>query len=162
MHLHEIPAAYRALDDLLNETGGEVTPEVEKFQASIEGTLSEKVDCYGSMEAEAEGEISALKLEETRLSDMRQAVIRRRDAHRKAIFDALKAAGEGSVKGARYRARLAKSSVPSIRWAGDSPIPRAFARVKVELDGKKAKEAHDAGNLPNGFTVTFSEHVVIA
>ena len=59
--LFQIGQDYLALEELLLESGGEVTPEVEELMAEVQGSLEQKVEGYCSLIKEWEGDAAKWK-----------------------------------------------------------------------------------------------------
>lgn len=69
--LYELAGDVLALESLLLESGGELTPEIEQWMAEHAGMLSEKVDDYGMVLRELESRVDVLAAEEQRLYEKR-------------------------------------------------------------------------------------------
>lgn len=98
--LHEIGNDFLALEDLLLESGGEWTPEVEDLVAEMDQNLEAKVDGYAALIAEWDADAEKWKAEEQRVA-----------AHRKARENAA----------ARLKARLCEELVRIDRLKVDTP-----------------------------------------
>ena len=161
MKLYEIAESYRAIDSQLDESGGEVTPEIEAALSALSDRLSEKVDAIGALVREAQAESQAFADEAARLRGRAAAAASKVTRLKAYLLNQLKAIGFDRVKGLRFVARVATASTPTITWEGDGDPPGPFRRVRVELDGKLAHEAEKAGTLPEGFKVVRTEYIDI-
>ncbi len=72
--LYQVSDDVLALEALLFESGGEVTPEIEAWMAENEGNLASKVDAYGALFREWEGRIALYSSEEARLGARRKTL----------------------------------------------------------------------------------------
>lgn len=161
MRLYELPAEVRRIDDLLTESEGEITPEIEAALAAMEIEKADKVDAIGALIAEAKRESDAVSAEATRLAERSGRLCRRAENLKAYLHRNMDAMGETKIKGRLFTASVCKNSAPSIRWSGEGEIPRAFRRTRVELDGTEALAAYKAGDLPDGFTVNYGTHLRI-
>lgn len=159
MKLYEIADAYRDIDSQLDESGGEVTPEIGAALEALGDRLSDKVDSIGVLVKEAQAESLAFAEEAVRLRARSAALANKVSRLKAYLLSQLKAIGFDKVKGLRFSARVSTASTPAITWEGDGPIPYLFLRLKEELDGKAAHEAEKAGTLPEGFKVVRTEYI---
>lgn len=159
LRLYEIPEAYRALDAAIDD-GGELTPEIEAAFDALATDLVKHVDSLGCLIKEWNAEEDAFREEARRMTTRAAALAKKQERIRDRVLAALVAAKVDKVKGARFTARRATASKPTITWSDpDAPIPRAFLKAQpAELDGRLAQEAHKAGTLPAGFAVVFKEY----
>lgn len=116
--LHEVAADFLALESLMIEAGGEVTPEVEAWMAENSANLETKVDGYAALIAEWEADVAKWKAEEARVA-----------AHRKAMENAA----------ARLKARLVGELVAMDQLKVETPrfkvaVQRAASTVEVLVD----------------------------
>lgn len=116
--LHEITADFLALEDLLLESGGEFTPEVEALFAENGANLQDKVDGYVALISEWEAQSQVWKAEEVRVA-----------THRKTLENAA----------ARLKARLVGELVAMDRLKVETPrfkvaVQRAASTVEVLVD----------------------------
>lgn len=161
MKLYEIASEYRRIDEMLDESGGELTPELEILLCSLDDALEAKIDAIGAMIREKIAEAGSLEDEASRLT-LRAVVAWNSSARLKRyVLECLEGAGKLKAKGARFSASVRLASIPTIRWDGDGEIPDGFTRVKVELDGRKCIEMERQGLLPDGFRVERTKYLDI-
>lgn len=157
MKLHEIPLESRRIDALLEESSGEITPDIEVALAGLDEELSRKVDWVGTLIAEHLSRSSAYENEAARLTAMKRAQLNCADRLQAYLKSTLEALGVERVEGRFFQASIQKTGRPSIRWDGDrEAIPEGYRRVSVAPDLNAAQEAYAAGVLPEGFVATFS------
>lgn len=161
MRLFEIGEVYRRIDAAIDEAGGEILPEVETALAAMDVLESEKVDAIACLIREAEAEEQAFRDEATIFTEKARLAEKKADRLKAYLLEHLKGRNLDKIKANRFTVRRGRSSTPTIRWVGDTPIPRDFARVKVELDSAKARAANAAGKLPANFEVSWTEFVSI-
>lgn len=116
--LHEVGADFLALEALLLEAGGEVTPEIEAWMAENDTNLEAKVDGYASLIEEWSADAAKWKAEEVRVA-----------THRKTLENAA----------ARLKARLVGELVAMDRLKVETPrfkvaVQRAASTVEVLVD----------------------------
>jgi hypothetical protein len=156
MKLYEIANEYRDIDALLDESGGELTPEIEQALAALDTALEAKVDAICGVIRERDADLDGLKLEIDRLKDRAKAVENGTSGLRLYLRDCLERSGKAKVKTPRFTVWQAEASQPTIRYDGDpANLSPEFVRTKVEIDGKYAQLCVKVGMpLPEGFTVT--------
>ena len=161
MKLYEIANEYRDIEVMLDESGGEITPDIEQMLVLVDAELPAKVDAICGLIVEAETKSLAFKNEAKRLQSLADIAEHKADRLREYVRRCLSIADKRVVEGELFIARRGTAGTPSIRWAADAPIPRAFVRITESLDGKKAHEAFKGGTLPDGFKVERSEFLEI-
>ena len=161
MRLYELPEALRALDEEIEANGGELTPELEARLDELAGNSAELVDRVCALIREHVHK-AGVEYEEAayfhRKAKASEAVANRLKRY---LSDTMARVGYDRLEGDRFKVRIQKNGTPSIKWEGFGDIPTEFARVSVELDGTKAREAWKNGTLPLGFTVQVGTHVRI-
>ncbi len=162
VRLYELSNDYEDLLDELEETGGELTPEMESRLESLEEALPAKVENCCMVIRTLETEAVAITAELDRLK--RAVAVRENGVKR--LRDYLKGNLERmetpKVKTPLFSVSVQKSP-PSIRWLGPvEELPERFKRVRVELDAKAAlAEFKDGGQLCAGFEVERGTHLRI-
>jgi len=89
MRLYEIVSEFKELEQMLYESGGELTPEIEQLLAVNQENLTEKLENMGKVIANLEGDINACDGEIHRLADMKLAKEIAINSIRKAMLSAL-------------------------------------------------------------------------
>lgn len=111
--IYEISEDMAALDALLAETGGEITPEAEAafnaFEAELAANLTTKVDAYCALIAEIDARAAARKAEAKRLADRAKTDERAADALRERLRFVWETRKLGKVETARFTVSLAKN-----------------------------------------------------
>lgn len=164
MRLYEHAGAYAAAMALLEETDGELTPDIEAILASAGDSLVVSVDRMAAMVLETKANAASFAEEERRFAAKKAAAIKAAANLTETIRAALVVAGEKKVKGARFLV-WTQASAPSVVLAeGATPesVPERFRRVKTEIDkaaiGMALKAGEDLGGVA---TLQASTHVRI-
>jgi hypothetical protein len=169
--LYELAEAYRAAMKMTDETGGEITDEIQKAFDAIEGPLAAKFDAYASLirEAEATAKVDKARADCYRdevefYGDRAKASQRKADSLKARLLDTLVALGKTEGKGDVFKIKVMEATTPTIRFLGDPrDIPEAYRRTKIELDADKVKATIMAyGSVPEGFSAVKSKYIKIS
>lgn len=160
MNLYELTDELRAkkarLDDLLDESAGEITPEIIEFEAELDtaaGAVESKVDAYAKIRAEFLAEAEALRVEEKRLAlrrRSREAAVERLE---RRLVDAMTIGRLEKVNTPTHTVSLAKSYSVGL-LVPDADLPPEWTRTKVE-----AKKSELLKALRDGQRFQFAELV---
>lgn len=111
--IYDISEDMAALDALLAETGGEITPEAEAafaaFEAELAANLHAKTDAYCALIAEIDARAAARKAEAKRLADRAKIDERTADALRERLRWVWETRRLGKVETDRFTVSLAKN-----------------------------------------------------
>lgn len=111
--IYDISEDMAALDALLAETGGEITPEAEDafaaFEAELAANLHAKTDAYCALIAEIDARAAARKAEANRLADRAKTDERTADALRERLRWVWEHRGLGKVETDRFTVSLARN-----------------------------------------------------
>jgi len=111
--IYDISEDMAALDALLAETGGEITPEAEAafaaFEAELAANLHSKTDAYCALIAEIDARAAARKAEAKRLADRAKTDERTADALRERLRFVWETRKLGKVETDRFTVSLAKN-----------------------------------------------------
>lgn len=167
---HELAGEWRALDELLLESEGELTPEIEQLLAQLEATTTDKLEKIGLVAQRYTNTAKAIKLEEERLAARRKAHengAAKLKAYAGRILDEI---GQPFVKGVLCSVAW-QNNPESIDGELSEAQLRELAVVapeivriipeKLELDRKAALEYSRTFALPEGLAVTRGRHVRI-
>jgi hypothetical protein len=102
MNLYEISTEMQALNDLLEETGGEITETVEAWQKEFGGQLMQKVDGYGALIKHLDSYADAIKSEEVRLNARRKVFENRVQRLKDMAGDAMRKLGVKKIEGEKF------------------------------------------------------------
>ncbi len=151
------------LDALLEESGGELTDEIEAALKAVEGQFYEKAEKIGAYILSLVAHEATAKAEAQRLRELTKVRSNKVSRLKDYLKYMLESTGRDRVETSTFRIGLYQNSRPSIRWTGpEEEIPEAFRVTKHSVAGALAQEyfkEHEV--LPDGFEVTRSNHVRI-
>ncbi len=138
-----------AIYDLVDETGGELTPDLEAWLAEIEHDEAAKCDAYVHLIKTAEMEAAAAKAEAEQW--LARAAARtnfsKRLKERMKLY--MEASGRTKIATATGRTLAIQANggkVPMVLHTDDtSLLPKEFTRVIVTPDNEKIREALESG-----------------
>lgn len=152
--LHEITADFLALEDLLLESGGEVTPEVEALIAEMEGNLEAKADGYAALIQEWQADAEKWKAEEQRCAGHRKARENAAAALKARLCEAMVTLGREKVETERFKVAVQRAA-PSVELLVEPDVlPEAYQRVipaTVSADKKAIADALKSGEDLSGY-----------
>jgi len=151
--IYQIADDMAALDALLAETGGEITPEAEaaflEFEAELTTNLNGKTDAYCALIAEIDARAAARKSEAKRLADRAKADERTADALRERLRFVWEQRKLGKVETERFTVSLAKNGgkQPLDIRCGVEELPAWAVRreMVVSVDKDAIRSRLDAG-----------------
>lgn len=157
--LFELTQEARAIDDLLDRLGGDITDaeieaEIDQMLASFEDRLHEKLDGYVYLIAEYEADAERLRREAQRLAErarLKEQHVGRLKARLKFFFEQT---GRTREETAHFRISVVPNggSPPLLLDEGLDPaaLPATYRRIKYEVD-KEAIGAALKGNVQLSF-----------
>lgn len=146
-NLIQIAQDSAALEELLQETGGELTETVENFLAEVEKNVATKADSYYSVmdHLSSVGERYRKRAQAyTSAAKSAESVV---DRMKERIKTAMQIMGTEEVQGETIRFKL-QNSPASLVIADSTVIPQEYTVVEVKPDTTKIKSA-----LKDGFEV---------
>lgn len=149
MSLYDIGENLAALDALLEESQGELTPEIEAWMREYGLAEKEKVDRYGAYAKELDATTKALKEEEERLAARRKATLNKIERLKFLADGYLVQRGITKVEGKLFTiARQKNGGKPALTLlVQPEALPDAY-RVTVTTvnpDKEKLRAAVEAG-----------------
>ncbi len=156
--LYELASFYRQLQEVIEEQGGEITPEQESALLSYQDHINAKVDALRSMMVESRGWADIYKKEIQLLAGIKAHHERAEANFRRLILQGMEIAGVTEA-GSRVPMKIYPNARPSFDWEIGVPIPPPFQKVRIELDREKAYESWKAGFTVEGLKVDHSRHV---
>ena len=130
--LYDIAGDVLALEELLLESGGEWTPEVEELFAEVEGSLESKCDAYAALIREWELDAEKWKAEEARCAAHRRARENAAARLKARLVGVLIAIGRDKVEGERFKVAVQRSAPTAEVVADVSALPDTMVRVIPE------------------------------
>ena len=167
---YELAGEWAALDELLLETGGELTPEIEELLEQLQGTTTEKLEKIGLVAQRYANDAKAIALELERLTARKKAFensCAKMKAYAGRILDAI---GQPSVKGVlctvawQNNPESIEGELTEDQLRELSVIAPELVRIipeKLELDRKAALLWSTGNALPDGLQRTRGRHVRI-
>lgn len=163
--LFQLTADQRAIDDLLAESGGEITDEtteafVSKCMEEITSGLAEKADSYKFKQDYIKSQMELFKSYENQFYMAKKSLERLSKALRDRLEQSMISMDKTVLEGNMFKYSLSKSK-PSVFISDESLIPSNYARTKmvIEIDKNLIKEDLEAGfkvpgaSLETGFTL---------
>jgi hypothetical protein len=150
MQLYQIPAEAYEIEMLLEQSEGEITPEIEeKLKAFVDGG-KEKLEHAAAVVKSLQAQADACKEESARLSARKASLESNADRLKGLMLLAVDKGFNGKVKTSFFTiyGQTSKSTVSFSIAEGVDPwtIPEEFARVKPpELDKEKLQQAYKSG-----------------
>jgi len=158
----------RALDELLTETGGEISEEqveqtVSKWMAEIRSNLAVKADSYEYKQKDLEAMIEQFKAHAKMFSSAAKSLDRVSDALKDRMKHAMLEMDTKEIVGNIFKYKLSNSA-PKVVILDETKIPATFCREKilVEVDKDAVKKAVLEGQevggvvLEQGYTLRVS------
>lgn len=137
------------LEQMLIESGGEITEEIEKALAIKETNLPEKIDGYKFTIDKFSSHESFYAERAEFYSRTAKACANVQERLKNGIKEAMQALGVSELVGSDIRFTLQKSA-PSVIVEDESLIPEEFksTKVTISIDKKKLKDALSLSDLP--------------
>ena len=163
-NLYELTDELANLQSLIELAGGELTDEVEDALDAMvlnKETAADKLEGYGKVLANFNGEAAALKSEEKRLADKRK-VIENTVARLKArVSEYMLIAGESKIKAGTFTFAM-QNSPPSLDVVDQDKIPMSYyVEQAPTLDRKGILDALKAGEEVMGCAIKQGKHLRI-
>lgn len=154
MKLYEIPELFQALEAILLETGGELTPEIEAAWKLVEVNSAEKIEAAAMVIKSLQADEEAAKAESARLAARASSFANAADRLRQLVQPALESMG-GKVKTARFTIFTTTRENTAFALAPGHEafeLDQRFIRVREpELNKTALKDALKAGETLPAF-----------
>lgn len=136
MKLYEIGEEFAALETMLEEAGGELTPELEELLAGAMAQLEAKADKIGALLAEWDATAGVCKAEAKRLSDRAKAFTARSEKLKRYVLEQLVRMGR-NVEGERFRFRAQPNgTAPALKVLVPAELlPAQFRTAAFVVEG---------------------------
>jgi hypothetical protein len=163
MNLYEIGTELQRLQDLLEESGGELSPELETHLEAIDLADSTKVQSYCHLIRNLDARAEAKRAESRRLAESSAKDVRAVDRLKARLHEHLGRTDRTSIDAGVFTVKLIRNSVPSVKYDGDPrSLPHQLVRLECALDREAVLKTWRAGHpLPEGITVTQGAHLRI-
>jgi hypothetical protein len=108
--LYEISDRFRSIFQQLEETEGEITPEIDAQLEAAEASLEEKAEAYCAFIRELEAEAEKFRNEEVRLATTRKSLANKAQGLKDRLLSAMKFVRVKKVKAGPFSPTIQKSS----------------------------------------------------
>lgn len=147
--LHELVIGERgALSELLEETEGEFTVQIEQLLTELNLKIDDKLESVGLYILGQIAQAKAIKEEEARLAARRKAVERGVEGLKGYAERMMREAGKTTVKGTRCTVALQKNP-PAVRGELTEETLRALAAIEASAEA----EIRLVRRIPESFTL---------
>lgn len=165
MKLYDIAGELATLHDHLEQTGGELTPDLEASLDGLQMAFSDKVANIGRWVLNVAASEKALTAEIDRLTAKRLARRNLQDRLKEYVKQAMDHAGVKKIEGDAFTWRI-QANPPSVEIADQTKIPMRFRIIipeSFQVDKKKVLDALKSGERIGGAVlVTDKTHVRLA
>jgi hypothetical protein len=165
MNLYEITQDQLQIIALLEENGGEFTPEVAEAIAITQEAFEKKAEAYSYLILKMEGESDMIGAEIKRLQALKKTKDNTSERLREALSVAMVAFGREDNKGIkRYETPTLKLSTrrsESVQITDEKAIPAAYMVIKQEVSKTLIKEAINQGIEVTGAQIVTKQSVQI-
>ena len=159
MSLFKLTNEIMYIDELLQESGGEITEEVGKHIDKITSDFSKKVDSVGGYDRYLKSLVQIAKDESKRFSNIAKSLENRRVGFGNYVLACMKAMKETNVSGMSMTAYIRKN--PTKVTIDMDLLPDEFKKDEVKRVADKEKiNKHEKPAEIKGVTITDSETVV--
>lgn len=141
--LYQISEEQRRLDAMLEETGGELTPEIEEALAVNEGNFMQKSRDYGYAILRYKAFVEAIKAEKSRLDGIKKTCENSIARMEERLIEAMKQFEKPKVEMDTVKLSLRKSERVIID--DENAVPADCKTIKVEISKTDLKRHIKAG-----------------
>lgn len=142
MNLMKYESQYRILDDMLEETGGVVTSEIEKYMDEVNALTVAKVFDLVNIREELEAYTKVCKEEADRLSKKAKTMSSRADWWKSMIVRIMSAAGQKSLTNGVYKIALTLNPL-RIEIEDETAIPSSYKTAEVKMSWAEYEKIKD-------------------
>lgn len=138
-NLFQITADQRLLIEALEETGGEITPEIEAAMAITAENFERKAEAYSATIAECKATEAAIADELRRLTAYRKTMQNIQARMRERLTEAMKVFEVQKMTAGTYRLSLRRSTAVAI--TDEEAIPDSFFEYEPKLKRDELRKA---------------------
>ena len=152
MNLYELTNEMQALNELLEEEGGEVTDgtALAKWMDEYGLAMKGKVDGYGALIKNLDSYTDSLKLEEKRLYDRRKVFENRIARLKDMAGESMRRLGVKKLEGERFTLTIcASGGKQAMQILDEKGIPEMYLDIipqKLVVNSEKVRAGLEAGN----------------
>lgn len=144
--LYEISAEQQRLNYLLEESGGELTPEIQELLIINEGNFLSKSENYAKAILHYKAVEQTIKAEQERLDAFKKTAQKTQEKLREKLSEAMILFEKEKIEFNTIKLSFRKSQ--SVQIIDESKIPNEFIKVKTEIDKAGIKEALKSKSIP--------------
>lgn len=144
--LYEISAEQQRLNYLLEESGGELTPEIQELLIINEGNFLSKSENYAKAILHYKAVEQTIKAEQERLDTFKKTAQKTQEKLREKLSEAMILFEKEKIEFNTIKLSFRKSQ--SVQIIDESKIPNEFIKVKTEIDKAGIKEALKSRSIP--------------
>ena len=168
--LYELTDEWIAISEALEESGGELTPEIEAALEAIQGEFAAKaegivrlIQAETNQAKQRAGLAAPFREEADRLQALATVNENKARSLKRYLQEQMQRLKMQRIETAWFKAWIQKNGRPSIEWTRDvRELPDIYRRETIEPDGTRIYEAWKAGTeLPEGFRIDHGTHVRI-
>jgi hypothetical protein len=142
MNLMKYEEKYRKLDDMLEESGGVITKEIEEYMEKVNAITIAKVFDLASIRDELEGYAKICKEEADRLTKKAKQLTQRAAWWKDRIIDVMTASGQKTLTNGVYKVTLTQNPL-KIQIDDEEEIPASYKTVELKLSYDEYKKIKD-------------------
>ena len=146
--LYNITEDQRLINAMLEETGGELTPEIEEAMLITEENFISKAEAYGATISEYDAQAEACTQEIKRLQAFKKTCENVSKRMKERISDAMMTFDKDKVTAGTFRFTFRKST--SVAIDDESLIPEQYFKVERTLSKKELSDALKSGAMIAG------------
>ena len=146
--LYNITEDQRLINAMLEETGGELTPEIEEAMLITEENFISKAEAYGATISEYDAQAEACAQEIKRLQAFKKTCENVSKRMKERISDAMMTFDKDKVTAGTFRFSFRKSTAVVVE--NEELIPEEYFRTERTICRKELMDALNAGEVIAG------------
>ena len=147
--LEQLLSTQKQLIEVVIESGGELTPEIEAMLDSLREDTLQKVDSTTSFLHMLEDAENRFKIEAERFATARRSLSNLQDRIRERIKLTMMQMGANKLEGNMYDFTV-RQSTPALKVDNAERVPSDFQIVTIDIDRGKIKDALKKGEIAEG------------
>lgn len=146
--LYTIAEDQRLINAMLEENGGELTPEIEEAMQITEENFLDKAEAYGATISEYDAQAEACAAEIKRLTAYKRTCENVSKRMKERMADAMQAFSRDKVTAGTFRFSFRNST--AVRIENEEMIPEEFFKTERTLNKRDLMDALKAGEYIAG------------
>lgn len=159
--LYDLDIEYQKLADCLEESGGEITPEIEKMMEDNDKDVNEKFKGYVNIIKKIESDLDAIKKEERRLKKLKKTKTNLVERLKDNLHRSMEIREMDKYDGGLFKLSFRKSR--SINIDNDAKVPSEFVSIETvtKVDKTELKKYVLKGNEVEGVSIEEKKNLQI-